>query len=287
MSENDYLTTKEVATLLRLKERKVYDLASEKSIPCTRATGKLLFPRGAVLRWLDEHSSGTPASVKTPLIAGSHDPLLEWAIRESRCGIATLFDGSVDGTQRIRNAEATVAALHVFDSDTHSWNIEHVSQNNAGGNCALVHFINRSRGIVFRPDIEITDFSGIQHHPVAMRQQGAGSQIILESMLVAQGIDITSLSAPVVARSELDAVLAVVEGQAACTLGLQSIAAQHQLGFLPLLDEPLDLLVDRRFWFEPEMQVFIEFCRSDVFSNKVETLTGYTNHHIFSVIHNL
>ena len=43
-----YLTTKELAELLRLKERKVYDLAAAGEVPCTRATGKLLFPRDAV-----------------------------------------------------------------------------------------------------------------------------------------------------------------------------------------------------------------------------------------------
>ncbi len=46
--QHPYLTTKEVADLLRLKERKVYDLVAEGGIPCVRATGKLLFPRDLV-----------------------------------------------------------------------------------------------------------------------------------------------------------------------------------------------------------------------------------------------
>lgn len=46
--QHSYLTTKEVADLLRLKERKVYDLVAEGGIPCVRATGKLLFPRDLV-----------------------------------------------------------------------------------------------------------------------------------------------------------------------------------------------------------------------------------------------
>jgi putative molybdopterin biosynthesis protein len=40
----DFLTTKEVAELLRIKERTVYDLVKEGSIPASRVTGKLLFP---------------------------------------------------------------------------------------------------------------------------------------------------------------------------------------------------------------------------------------------------
>ncbi|NIP83903.1 MAG: helix-turn-helix domain-containing protein, partial [Gemmatimonadetes bacterium] len=36
-----YLTTREVAELLRVKERKVYDLAAAGEIPHRRITGKL------------------------------------------------------------------------------------------------------------------------------------------------------------------------------------------------------------------------------------------------------
>ena len=45
---HSYLTTREVADLLRLKERKVYDLVAEGDIPCVRVTGKLLFPRDLI-----------------------------------------------------------------------------------------------------------------------------------------------------------------------------------------------------------------------------------------------
>tara|TARA_Y100000588_G_scaffold166145_1_gene180137 strand:- start:171 stop:329 length:159 start_codon:yes stop_codon:yes gene_type:complete len=43
-----FLTTKDLAALLHLKERKIYELVAEDAIPCLRATGKLLFPRQAV-----------------------------------------------------------------------------------------------------------------------------------------------------------------------------------------------------------------------------------------------
>ncbi|HUS54016.1 MAG TPA: helix-turn-helix domain-containing protein, partial [Thermohalobaculum sp.] len=35
----EFLTTREVAALLRVKERKVYDLAAAGEIPCRRVTG--------------------------------------------------------------------------------------------------------------------------------------------------------------------------------------------------------------------------------------------------------
>ena len=97
----DFLTTKEVATLLRIKERKVYELASGNAIPHSRVTGKLLFPRDMVEAWVRRHvdfRDGAEALVeRQPVVAGSHDPLLDWALRESGSGLATFFDGSLCG----------------------------------------------------------------------------------------------------------------------------------------------------------------------------------------------
>ncbi|MGB1612859.1 MAG: helix-turn-helix domain-containing protein, partial [Arenicellales bacterium] len=51
-STDDFLTTREVALLLRVKERKVYDLVARQEIPFVKATGKLLFHRHAIEAWL-------------------------------------------------------------------------------------------------------------------------------------------------------------------------------------------------------------------------------------------
>src|SRR3989338_4377741 len=125
-SVSEYLTTKELAELLRIKERKVYDLASSGEVPCSRALGKLLFPRQAVDAWLAESSSGYTPAVPTQgpsVVLGSHDPLLEWALRESRSGLATFFDGSLDGLDRFARGEGVASGLHVFDPETKGWNV--------------------------------------------------------------------------------------------------------------------------------------------------------------------
>ena len=46
------LTTAEAADYLRLKERKLYELVAERQIPCTKVTGKWLFSRADLDRWL-------------------------------------------------------------------------------------------------------------------------------------------------------------------------------------------------------------------------------------------
>src|SRR5258707_9400315 len=109
----DLLTTDEAATYLRLSERKLYELVANGAVPCTKVTGKWLFPKAALDRWL---AAGllAPAALALapapPIVGGSHDPLLEWALRESGSGLATLPEGSEAGLRRLARGEITPAA---------------------------------------------------------------------------------------------------------------------------------------------------------------------------------
>ena len=66
----EFLTTKEVAELLRIKERKLYDLVSAQEIPCVKATGKLLFPRRLIDAWLEAQTELPSAGIAPALANG-------------------------------------------------------------------------------------------------------------------------------------------------------------------------------------------------------------------------
>lgn len=143
----EFLTVRELAALLRIKERKVYDLAASGDLPVSRVTGKLLFPDKEVRAWIASgRSGGATASVRPPIFLGSHDPLLEWAVRQSGCGLATRFDGSFDGLTRFAAGEGVACGLHVRDEATGDWNVPKVASAFADDNAVLVSFARRSRG---------------------------------------------------------------------------------------------------------------------------------------------
>ena len=48
----DLLTTDEAATYLRLSERKLYELVANAAVPCSKVTGRWLFPKAALDRWV-------------------------------------------------------------------------------------------------------------------------------------------------------------------------------------------------------------------------------------------
>ena len=52
-----------------------------------------------------------------PIVGGSHDPLLEWALRESGSGLATLAVGSEAGFERFVAGETIAAAMHLHALD--------------------------------------------------------------------------------------------------------------------------------------------------------------------------
>ncbi|MFV0297367.1 MAG: helix-turn-helix domain-containing protein, partial [Hyphomicrobiaceae bacterium] len=147
---SDYLTTKELAALLRIRERKVYDLAASGEVPCSRATGKLLFPRRAIETWISNRSSGGNmsagrAAARPNVFLGSHDPLLEWALRESECGIATFFDGSLDGLSRYCAGEGIAAGLHIPGNKLGDWNTDAVEEACGTEPVVLLEWATRRR----------------------------------------------------------------------------------------------------------------------------------------------
>lgn len=281
---SEYLTTKELAALLRIKERKVYDLASSGQVPCSKATGKLLFPRDQIEAWIARQQSGPSvgstehaAGARPNVVLGSHDPLLEWALRESRSGLATFFDGSADGLARLANREGVAAGLHLYDAEQNDWN----TPSSLGG-CryqpvVVTEWARRQRGFIVSVGLdrqvrELTDLRGWRW---AARQPEAGAQFLFETLraqaeVAAEDIDVTE-----VARSEGDAALAVADGRADACFGLEALAAQFRLPFVPVIEERFDLVVDRHAWFEPPMQTFLGFCEGPEFRARARELRGY------------
>ena len=276
----EFLTTKELAELLRIKERKVYDLAATGAVPCSRATGKLLFPRAAIDAWVARNSAGPGPATPTRrpnVFLGSHDPLLDWALRESGAGLATFFDGSGDGLERFAQAEGIATGLHLFQPETDTWNEPAVRRRFANAPVVLAEFAWRKRGLIISPDSksEIGGLDGLKGRCIAPRQAGAGSQVLLEHLLAKQGLSPAEVRSIAPARTETDAALAVQEGKADAAFGLLGVARQYRLAFIPIMQERFDLLVERRAWFEPPMQRFIRFCQSPAFIKKAKELKGY------------
>lgn len=276
----EFLTTRELAALLHIKERKVYELAASGVIPCSRATGKLLFPRQEVEAWVARHSSGTVGDHpqgRNNVFLGSYDPLLEWSLRASGAELATFLDGSLDGLERFAAGEGVAAGLHVYEPKDDGWNVATVRARCGKAPVVLLEFAWRERGLIVAPGSEAAmgDLTALRGRRLAPRQDAAGTQVLLRHLMARAGMDAAEVCWGDTVRTESDAALAVLEGKVDAALGLRAMADQLRLGFVPLLRERFDILVDRKAWFDPALQRLHAFLRSDGFRARAAELAGY------------
>jgi excisionase family DNA binding protein len=278
----EFLTTKEVAALLRIKERKVYELVAAHAIPVSRVTGKLLFPRAMIEAWVWQQAEcqGGIEGLhrRPPVLAGSHDPLLEWALRQSGSELAAFFDGSLDGLGRLAAGQAIAAGLHVYEPETEDWNRGHIARAMTGMPVVLIEWAGRVQGLVVPPGNPhgIAGLGELAGRTLIPRQERSGSHLLLEHLMRKEGLERTRLEllAPP-ARSEADVALAVAEGKADAGFAVETVARQFRLGFVPLFRERFDLAVWRRDYFEPPLQKLLGFARTAAFAQRSAELGGY------------
>ncbi|MFQ5955394.1 MAG: substrate-binding domain-containing protein [Kiloniellales bacterium] len=277
------MTTREVADYLRIREREVYDLVRRRRIPCSRVTGKWLFPKDLVDLWVVEHVEYQPQGRlgrPPPVVAGSHDPLLAWALRHSRSNLALLAGGSLDGLQRLGRGEAVLAGLHLLDSDTGEYNVDAVRRWLPGLDVVAVEWAGREQGLVLAAgnprQVRLLDDLREKQVLVIRRQDEAGSELLFRRLLAQAGVEEAALRvAPQRARSESDLALTIFEGKADAGLAIAAAARRYRLDFLPLARERYDLVMRRRDYFEPPMQKLLGFAMTPEFAARAAEMGGY------------
>ncbi len=281
----ELLTTDEAAEYLRLSERKLYELVANREVPCSKVTGRWLFPRTALDRWV---SAGliAPAAlaqvVAPPIIGGSHDPLLEWALRESHCGLANLPEGSEEGLRRLTRAEVMVAAIHLhrLDGDDETANLDAVSDAPGLHDAVVLGFIRREQGILVAPGnpLALSDLASIAtaRARMAQRQAGAGAQLLLLALVARAGIalDDLKLAKPAFPTGP-DIAQAIRAGRIDCGIATRSVAKAAGLDFLPLTWERFDLVMRQRDYFMKGPQALFAFMREAGFRERAAELGGY------------
>jgi excisionase family DNA binding protein len=281
----DLLTTDEAAGYLRLKERKLYELVAQGAIPCTKVTGRWLFPKEELDRWLAggiTRPAGLAPADPMPIVGGSHDPLLEWALRESGSALASLPEGSEAGLSRFLQGGIVAAAihLHALDGDQRDANIAALRSHSNLHDAVLIAFARREQGILVGTGnpLGLSSIGDIAatHARLAVRPTGAGAQLLLLALLhrVQLPLDRLSLVSPPCPTGP-DVAQAIRAGRADCGIATRSVATAAGLDFVPLLWESFDLVMRQRDYFRPPLQALAEFLRQPALAARAAELGGY------------
>jgi putative molybdopterin biosynthesis protein len=284
----DFLTTSEAAEYLRLGERKLYELVTEGAIPCSKVTGKWLFPRHELDLWVLSglvRPAGMTAADPPPIVGGSQDDLLEWSLRESGSGLASLTEGTARGVDRLKRGEAIAAAVHfhsptISDASGEDANVAAVRAMPGLHDAALVGVARREQGLLLAPGnpIRLNSLADVlaSAAKMAVRQQGAGAQMLLDVLLTRAGAgpkDLRRLEPPCLTGPDLAA--AIRTGKADCGVATRAAAKSAGLDFVPILWENFDLLMRQRSYFRPPIQALIGFLRDKRLKQRAAELGGY------------
>jgi len=287
----EFLTTSEAADYLRLGERKLYELVTSGAIPCSKVTGKWLFPRHELDLWVLS-SMARPAGMMLtdppPIVGGSQDDLLEWALRESGSALASLNEGTLRGVERLRRGEVIATAVHFHGAGRDDAATNATGDANIGAvrtmaglhDAVLVGVARREQGLLVAAGNprELQSLADVLACGalVAVRQPGAGAQLLLETLLARAGAapkDLKRLAPACLTGPDLAA--AIRGGNADCGIATRAAAKAAGLDFVPLVWEHFDLLTRQRSYFRNPMQALVRFFGDVRMKQRANELTGY------------
>ena len=272
MPIRELLTTEEAADYLRLSERKLYELVADRAVPCSKVTGRWLFSRAALDRWVSAGliAPAGLAQVAAPPIVGGNS------------GLASLPEGSQEGLRRLTQREVMVAAIHLhrLDGDDESANLDAVTDAPGLHDAVVLGFARREQGILVAPGnpLALSDMASIatSRARMAQRPAGAGAQLLLLALLARADISLDELKlANPPFPTGPDIAQAIRAGRIDCGIATRSVARAAGLDFLPLAWERFDLVLRQRDYFMKGPQALFNFMRSSVLRDRAAELGGY------------
>lgn len=285
------LSTKQIAEFLNVNEKMIYSLVSEKGLPATKITGKWLFPRHLVERWVEANTINYPENgFRLPphhsllIIIGSNDPLLDKAIslfNSCHSDQAAVFGnlGSMGGLSALRNNLCHMASSHLLQEDESEYNFDFAFKE-LDQMPAVVNFCHREQGILLpkgNPK-KISSVANLAQADIRIvnRSLKTGTRLLLDRELKKAGINgekIEGYSDEV--ASHLDVGLAVLSGRADAGLGIRAIAGLLDLDFIPIRLERFDLMISKKHFFDLGIQRFLELLHDEEFMEMAAAMEGY------------
>ena len=291
-SDDRFLDTQQVAGYLGIHEKQVYTLIHDRGLPATKITGKWLFPRHLVDRWLESNVINMPgtqpflrAAGDLLLIAGSDDPLLVkltalYSKRSPDTLVLQSRAGSRDGLLALKKGLVHIACVHLVDSQG-GYTTDHIMEF-LGEDIAVITFAERTQGILLEPGnpSAIKDLSDAfrrgRRVKWAVREVGTGTRALMDMEMDRLGIDPEpTLAESIPVQSHLDTALTIHAGQADAGFGIEAAAYLAGCDFLPIRQERFDLVVRKENFFLPQVQDLLALLREDNLKKIATSLTGY------------
>jgi putative molybdopterin biosynthesis protein len=263
-----------------------------------RADGLLVVPAG-----LAGHHAGTDIEVqllrglpdinRTMVAIGSHDLILDLAasaLRSIDPGVTLVSSnvGSLGGLVALRDGLCHLAGSHLLDPETGEYTLPYLRRvlglgsDAAIGGVAVVRLAHREQGLIVASGnpLGITGIEDLSRPGLRYvnRQRGAGTRVLLDHELRRRGIepsDVVGYQRE--AHTHLAVAAAVAAGRADTGLGILAAARPFGLDFVPVVQEPYDLVVTQETYDSDVLAPLWALLADEKFHASIEALGGYSS----------
>ena len=280
---------------LRVKTAKVGDttyswaLTSGASVlwALAEADGIALLPASAL-----ECEKGTDVTVwmrrkvdfdKRILFQGSDDPaiqLLVTPIRRRGGDMVSRAVGSMGGLAALSRGECHLAAAHLLDDKDGTYNDSFIERFSNGASWERILVFYRMQGIIVpkgNPK-KINSFEDMcaGDNVFSNRQPGAGTRVLFDHLLKKTGRSTSEIKGyEQQCTTHMEAANRVYTGLADATLGIKSAADALGLDFIPLKEEPYELVIPSIYMEHPTVVALLDSLKDREWRNSVEAMGGY------------
>ena len=280
-----FMNVKQVSSYLHLNEKKIYSLVSKGTIPATKITGKWMFPKELIDKWMLDSTHNGLLNDRL-IIAGSDDPLLHRIINEftellgNKAVISYTATGTRNGLELLNANKVDACCIHWGPENEsylrHPSLLQQYSQNH---NWVLIRAFRREQGLIYNsalieetPEIpEIFD----QKYRWTIRQASSGSQRFLMEVLSKHHLNADMLNVVSTTLSEREAAASINLKKADIAPGTHAIANEFGLDFISLGWEVLDFAIPRNIWFRHLFHDLINRIKSATGQRYADELGGY------------
>ncbi len=279
------MSVKQVAQYLNLNEKRIYTLVHEGGIPATKVTGKWLFPRELVDRWILNSAHGGLLSDRL-VLSGSDDPLLYRMViaLAQESGAHSLISYTPSGTRPgldlLQANRVDGCGIHWGpDSESKTRHPALLKRYTQHRQWVLVRAFRREQGLMVHPDIfrEVNEAEQLieQRFRWIVRQGGSGTQRFLMELLSHYDMASDQLNSSSIAYSEREAAAMLTMRQGDVAPGARATATEYGLKFISCGWESFDLALPRGIWFRRLFQALIDRLKSRESRVVADQLTGY------------
>lgn len=280
-----FMNVKQVSSYLHLNEKKIYAMVSDGKIPATKITGKWLFPKELIDKWMLDSTHNGLLNDRL-IISGSDDPLLyriilgfsetlgnkaliSYTPMGTRAGLSLLDSGKVDASFMHWGPEQESYRRHPSllqqYSRHHDW--------------VLIRAFKREQGLIFKSSLlnktpEIPEVFENKYR-WSMRQQGSGVQRFLLEVLSKYGLNEDMLNVSATSLSEREAAGSIVLQKSDIASGTRAIANEFGLNFISLGWQAVDFVIPRNIWFRHLFQSLVNVIQSDPSQKMADDFGGY------------